>query len=208
MMHKATDWHPSPEQLRAFDLGQLRRDEWPEVEGHVAFCETCCRQLETLPDDPLVSLLRASAGGAVAAPSADTQDLPGAATHVPFPGPGPEVPAELAGHPRYRVVGPLGAGGMGAVFKAEHRLMERLVALKVIRKDLTDRPAAVERFRQEVKAAARLAHPNIVAAYDADQAGDLHFLVMEFVEGESLDRLVQQRGPLPVAEACAYVRQA
>src|SRR5262249_61459872 len=91
---------------------------------------------------------------------------------------------------------------------ADDRLMERLVALKVIRKDLTDRPAAAERFRQEVKAAARLAHSNIVTAYDADQAGDLHFLVMGFVEGESLDRLVQQRGPLPVAEACGFLPHA
>src|SRR5262249_33672051 len=68
--------------------------------------------------------------------------------------------------------------------------------------------SAVERFQQEVRAAARLHHPHIVTAFDADQAGGLHFLVMEYVEGQSLAEVVAERGPLPVAEACAYVRQA
>src|SRR5262249_21904551 len=117
------------------------------------------------------------------------------------------VPAELEGHDRYRIVRPLGAGGMGAVYQAEHIRMERAVALKVINRDLMHDAAAVERFRREVKVAARLAHPNIVTAFDADQAGGLHFLVMKFVEGVSLGRLVQEGGPLPVAEACDYIRQ-
>jgi WD40 repeat protein len=97
---------------------------------------------------------------------------------------------------------------MGAVFKAEHRLMERTVALKVISKSLVEKLAAVERFRREVKAAAKLSHPNIVTAYDAEQAGDAHFLVMEHVEGVSLAQLVEKRGPLPVVQACHFVRQA
>jgi hypothetical protein len=66
----------------------------------------------------------------------------------------------------------------------------------------------VERFRREVKAAAKLAHPNIVHAYDAEQAGDTHFLVMEHVDGTSLDRLVAEQGRLPVAQACDCIRQA
>jgi WD40 repeat protein len=118
------------------------------------------------------------------------------------------LPAALVDHPRYRVLELLGAGGMGAVYKAEHQLMERLVALKVISPQLTASPAMVERFRREVKAAARLTHPHIVAAYDAEQAGDTHFLVMEYVAGVSLARLLAERGRLPVAVACDYVRQA
>src|SRR5262249_11574204 len=102
----------------------------------------------------------------------------------------------------------LGTGGMGAVYKAEHRLMKRLVALKVINEELIAKPAAVERFRREVEAAARLSHPNIVTAHDAEQIGNAHFLVMEFVEGTSLDRIVKNQGPLSVATACDYVRQA
>src|SRR5919199_3560825 len=85
--------------------------------------------------------------------------------------------------------------------------MGRTVALKVIARQLVDRPGMLERFRREARAAARLAHPNIVAAYDAEQAGDLHFLVMEFVEGTTLADLVRARGPLPVHEACDYARQ-
>src|SRR5262249_6391394 len=79
--------------------------------------------------------------------------------------------------------------------------------LKVISRRLTGDPTAVERFRREVQSAARLSHPNIVTAYDAEQAGDVHFLVMEFVEGTSLDRLVAEKGPLPVIQACVYARQ-
>jgi tRNA A-37 threonylcarbamoyl transferase component Bud32 len=118
------------------------------------------------------------------------------------------VPPALAGHPRYQVLGLLGAGGMGAVYKARHRLMERTVALKVINKRLTGDSAWVERFRREVQAAARLAHPNIVTAHDAEQAGDTHFLVMEYVPGVNLAEVVKKKGPLPVAHACHYARQA
>src|SRR5207248_202025 len=120
----------------------------------------------------------------------------------------PQVPAALAGHPRYRVLDPLGSGGMGVVFKAEHVLMGRLVALKVLHGGLADRSEAAERFCQEIKALARLTHPNIVTAFDAEQAGGVLFLVMEYVEGESLDRVLRRCGRLPVGLALDWVRQA
>ncbi len=138
---------------------------------------------------------------------ADETTLPG----QPFSGSPtlPGLPRELHDHPRYRVVAILGTGGMGSVYRAEHRLMDRPVALKVIRGDLLGDSTLVERFRREVKAAARLgSHPNVVAAFDAEQAGETHLLVMEFIEGTDLARLVDRRGPLPVGEACEYVRQA
>jgi serine/threonine protein kinase len=136
-----------------------------------------------------------------AAPSAfDAEPPPRAADGLP-PG--------LADHPRYRVIRLLGQGGMGAVYLAEHRHMERQVALKVISADLVGNPDAVRRFRQEVTAAARLGpHPHVVAVYDADQVGDLHFLVMEYVEGQSLADYLHEKGPLPTAEACDCARQA
>src|ERR687885_36024 len=86
--------------------------------------------------------------------------------------------------------------------------MDRLVALKIVNPHLVNRPEMVERFRREVRAAARLTHPNIVTAYDADQAGATHFLVLEYVPGVNLEKLVQDRGPLPADRACDYVRQA
>ena len=97
---------------------------------------------------------------------------------------------------------------MGAVYKAEHKLMERTVALKVINPRLTENTEAVDRFQREVKAAARLAHPNIVTAYDAEQVDNLQLLVMEYVEGASLSEEIQKRGPLPVSQASDYVYQA
>jgi tRNA A-37 threonylcarbamoyl transferase component Bud32 len=125
-----------------------------------------------------------------------------------LPGDLRDVPPELGEHARYRIMEFLGSGGMGKVFKAVHRLMQRPVAIKVINRDLVRRPEAVERFRREVKAAARLSHPNIVTAYDAEEAGGTHFLVMEFVEGTNLAREVAGRGPLPVGAACDFTRQA
>ena len=140
-------------------------------------------------------------------------DVQGSRTH-PNGGRGPAVliqaesPVELIDHPRYRVVGTLGRGGMGTVYKAEHRVMKRTVALKVIADHLISDPDVVERFRREVEAAARLSHPNIVTAYDAEQVGTCHFLVMEYVEGTDLANYVKKKGPLPVAHACHFIRQA
>ena len=102
----------------------------------------------------------------------------------------------------------LGEGGMGEVFKARHQKLGRVVALKLIRKDRLDNPAAVRRFHREVQAAAQLEHPNIVRAYDAGEAGGAHFFVMEYVEGTDLARLVKRHGPPSIERACDYARQA
>jgi tRNA A-37 threonylcarbamoyl transferase component Bud32 len=110
---------------------------------------------------------------------------------------------------QYVLLERLGEGGMGQVFKARHRNLGRVVALKLIRKERLDNPDAVRRFQREVRAAAALSHPNIVLAYDADQIGGTHLLVMEYVEGSTdLARLVRKHGPLPVCRACEYARQA
>jgi serine/threonine protein kinase len=109
---------------------------------------------------------------------------------------------ELEHHPRYRIVRLIGEGGMGAVFLAEHMVMHRMVALKVIKGGLREHPEFLERFREEVKAAARLTHPNIVAALDAEAVGDSLFLVMEYIDGVSLQSVLKESGPLPVARAC------
>lgn len=101
-----------------------------------------------------------------------------------------------------------GEGATGKVFKARHQGMDRIVALKVIRPELLRNPEAVQRFYQEIQAASRMSHPNVVHAYDAGPVGDTHFLAMEYVEGTNLHRLVQQAGPLPIEQACDYVRQA
>ena len=217
--------HPSHENLAAFNSGRLGVVESAEIERHLADCESCCQLLKTIPDDTLISLLGAQSdtkSEAALSISSQPQDCPRPALDVtiapgtsktqtdgnPSATSSTEVPAELQGHPRYRISALLGRGGMGSVYQAEHRLMNRPVALKVIDRQLVQTPGLVERFHREVRAAAKLAHPNIVTAYDAEQAGDLHFLVMELVEGHDLAEVVRQRGKLPVHEACQYVRQA
>jgi WD40 repeat protein/serine/threonine protein kinase len=108
----------------------------------------------------------------------------------------------------YIVMERLGEGGMGQVFKAKHQHMGRVVALKLMRKEKLQSADTVRRFYQEVQAAGALIHPNIVLAFDAGQAGSTHFFSMEFVDGPDLARLVKERGPLPVMQACEYIRQA
>jgi serine/threonine protein kinase len=198
MLDVVTD-HPRAEELQAFGQGRLDPTSAAVVERHVAACDSCCRLLEDAPADSFVNQLR-HAGPAAQASTADATGVTLAEPAV--------IPPELVDHPRYRVLGLIGQGGMGAVYRAEHRRMERPVALKVINPALVSNPAAVQRFQQEARATARLHHPNIVTAFDSDQAGDLHFLVMEYVEGHNLADLVGERGPLPVAEACDTVRQA
>jgi formylglycine-generating enzyme required for sulfatase activity/tRNA A-37 threonylcarbamoyl transferase component Bud32 len=120
----------------------------------------------------------------------------------------------LAGRGRELNVGPylllarLGKGGMGEVFRARQQRLDREVALKVIRSDEFKQPAAVKRFQLEGRAAAQLKHPNVVTIYDAHEAGDAFYISMEYVEGTDLSRLVKRDGPLPVATACEYARQA
>jgi len=108
----------------------------------------------------------------------------------------------------YVILDKLGQGGMGLVLKAEHRRMKRLVALKVLSPKVTKSPDALRRFQREVEAAARLMHPNIVAAFDADEAGGTHFFVMEYVDGSDLSSLVKKQGPLPLDQALDCILQA
>lgn len=112
------------------------------------------------------------------------------------------------------VVGPyllldrIAEGGAGQVFRARHRVMNRIVALKRMRPEALARPELVERFFQEAQVAAQLDHPNVVRAYDAGQTGGACFLAMEFVDGMDLTRLVTEGGPLPIPVACEFARQA
>ncbi|MGF1583194.1 MAG: protein kinase [Gemmataceae bacterium] len=198
--------HPTGEQLEAFCLGLLPPRELEQVAEHISVCEQCCRTLAAVQNDTVVDLARQAKEAASytaltdAVPTANIGHGPKTETI--------EVPPELRNHPRYEVAQVLGRGGMGVVFKGYHRMMERTVALKVINPEYTANPMALGRFHREVRAAARLSHPNIVNAFDADQAGERHFLVMEYVDGQSLDKVIQKHGPLPVGHVCNYVVQA
>ena len=97
---------------------------------------------------------------------------------------------------------------MSSVYLAEHVLMQRRVAIKVLPKNRVDDSSYLARFHREAQAAAALDHRNIVRAYDVDNDGNIHYLVMEYVEGRDLQQIVKEDGPLDYAAAAEYIRQA
>ncbi|HEV3006032.1 MAG TPA: serine/threonine-protein kinase, partial [Pirellulales bacterium] len=108
----------------------------------------------------------------------------------------------------YRLLERLGEGGMGAVFKALHMRLGKIVALKILRSDRLSDPQNVARFEREMKAVGRLEHPRIVRALDAGNHDGTHYLVMEYVEGYDLAKLSRRMGPLDMSDACELARQA
>jgi serine/threonine protein kinase len=108
----------------------------------------------------------------------------------------------------YRIIERLGQGGSGAVYLAAHEVMRRQVAIKVLPPAFAREAGVVERFQREAQAVAALDHPNIVRAYDFRQENNIYFLVMEYVEGISLQELMATRGRLPLGQAADYIRQA
>ena len=108
---------------------------------------------------------------------------------------------------KYKVLEHLGTGGMGSVFLCEHRHMRRRVAVKLLPPNPGD-PSHLQRVQREAQAVAMLDHPNIVRAFDLDREGGIHFLVMEYIDGTSLQYLVDSRGRLPIDRAVNYVAQA
>lgn len=222
--------HPEVVVLAAFGLGKLDPGSADAVSQHLEECEACRRMVENVPADTLLTLLRAGkptgpgqlaanalgtgVPGRVAGKVETRSDVQDASSFTVTPaGTGSflaatDIPAGLVNHPRYRIVRLLGRGGMGAVFLAEHTVMGQMRAIKVVKTSLVDSPKALERFHREVKTAAMLDHPNIVRAFDAEQSGSTHFLVMDFVEGIDLAEVLRRKGRLPIAHTCHYIRQA
>jgi serine/threonine protein kinase len=188
---------PTAEELQTYSLGKCEPHRAGEIEAFLAGSPDCGAILDAAPEDDLLRHLRGA--GSLPRPNA----APPSAATAPT-----EESTTFLEHARYRFLRKLGQGGMGAVYLAEHRIMRRRVAIKLIRARYLNNPQLVQRFQQEVRAAASLSHPHIVTAYDADSAAGTHFLVMEYVEGESLAERLTRHGPLPAPEACSYIRQA
>jgi serine/threonine protein kinase len=210
--------HPDHVALKQYALGQLPEDSAAELQRHVALCADCdatlC-ELETI-EDTLVGRLRRGL------PDDPLEAEPGCQRLVAEIGQlnrsviepynaNHEDSGELAAETlirEYRLLGKLGHGGMGTVYKAVHTRLDKVVALKVLPRNRLTEPAAIDRFQREMRAVGKLAHRHIVAAHDAGEFAGWHYLVMELVEGINLSDLVRQTGPLGIAEACELVRQA
>jgi serine/threonine protein kinase len=189
-MNAADIVHPSSDTLQAFGLGQLDSFSADPVRRHLEACPECRERLtERLRSGQQET---PAPGGAASAP-----DRP-----APV-----KLPVELLNNPHYEVLRELGRGGMGVVYLARNKLMDRLEVLKVISKSLMDRPGSMERFLREIRSAAMLNHNNVVKAYNALQVGDLLVFAMEYVDGQNLAEVVTTGGPLSVAKACHYICQ-
>ena len=108
---------------------------------------------------------------------------------------------------RYEIVATLGEGGMGAVYKANDRELNRTVALKVIRPELAASPDILQRFKQEILLSSKVTHRNVVRIYDLGEADRLKFITMEYVEGEDLRHLLNRQGKQPVEQAVEIIEQ-
>ncbi len=221
--------HPTSRTLHAYGLGRLDDAAAEAVNAHLDGCPACRRQVAALSSDSFVRRLREararpdtvlpvfSATGSPevkwAAPG--PPPLPGNA-RPPGPPPRPASilsatsisPPSPADHPDYEIKDELGRGGMGVVYLAHNRLMGRDEVLKVVRPEIMERPRLLDRFLREIRAVAKLRHPNIVTAYHPARVGESIVLAMEYVEGLDLARLVEGQGPLPVADACRFAYQA
>jgi serine/threonine protein kinase/Leucine-rich repeat (LRR) protein len=201
--------HPSDDMLKALGQGKLDEGSTRAVIEHLNLCTGCRKAASLLAGDAsLERLLQAQ--GRIDTPA------PAHSLSATDPRPNPpldrttlfNVPPELADNPNYEILRELGRGGMGVVYQAKNKLMDRVEVLKVINQRLLDRPGSVDRFLREIRSVAKLNHSNVVAAYSALQLGELLVFAMEYVEGQDLAGFVKAIGPLPVPHACFYTQQA
>jgi hypothetical protein len=224
--------HPDVAILALFAAGRLRASEMERLGEHLAECPVCLEVLEQLPEDSMVELLRDHGGRidrSLVEPDAgqggdedpgyfngaepDSPEVPG---DLGSAGPSWQIEEDDNGreplgsidNPRYELKTLIGRGGMGLVYLADDHREGRPVVLKFLREDLLDHPRLVDRFRREATAATLLKHPNIVEAYGTEPFGRWPAVVMEYVRGTDLARLIERTGPVPVRVGCELIRQA
>ncbi len=163
------------------------------------------RSLTSSPEDSATIAPRAR----TSSPEDSATIAPGAAP--PATAPGASGTARLGPGtnlgPRYEILSVLGQGGMGTVYKARDRELDRVVALKVIRPEMASRPEILERFKREILLASQVTHKHVLRIHDLGEAGDVRFISMAYVEGSSLADLLKREAPLHLDRALPLVRQ-
>ena len=200
--------------LKEYLLGKLSDEQSDLVATHLEGCLACEATISQLDraSDTLTDGLRMAKAGLSA-------DQPASASKASGLGRLSDVSSSMSDACNslstarpvlrdYRLLEPLGSGGMGTVYKAVHTRLDRLVAVKLLPARRLGDEQAVARFQREMRVIGQLSHPAIVQATDAGEVDGTHFLVMEFVEGVDLNTLAKMCGPLSVADACEIARQA
>jgi serine/threonine protein kinase len=180
---------PDRNRLSEYVAGTLGEALAREVAVHVEKCPLCAAALLRL--NPAETAIGTPPGSVGSTSANQLESDP--------------VPQRLR---EYRLLEKLGEGGMGAVYKAHHERLDKIVAIKVLPSARLRSQEAVARFDREMKAIGRLEHPNVIRAYDAGEVEGIHFLVMEYLEGADLSLVVRRAGPLNVADACEVIRQS
>lgn len=206
--------HPTVDTLSALLDEKIQDSELKHhLEEHLQQCSQCRATMEQLLEDPLIQAVQNAQSTAFKAEYQVTLSMGGAETNSETcenqSSNSEACPEALVGHPQYEFIQKLGSGGMGSVYLTRHRVTQRLEAIKVIHPQLlAHHPEFRDRFIREIRALSQLKHENIIGVYSAEEVNNNLLLVMEFLEGDSLDKVVEREGCQSVRVACEYIRQA
>ena len=214
---------PSEDDLKAYAWGGLPPESEDSLADHLEACPQCKATVQMLErqGDPLLARLRVpvkpdpyqqepECRQVVERPAEETISFggKGAGAQVATSAPAPLPPLACPGRFReYDLLEKLGEGGMGTVYKARHRQLNKLAAIKILPPGLAQDPQRIARFKREMKAIGQLDHTHIVRALDAGEAERRHYLALEYIEGLDLSKISDRVGRLSVADACEIVRQ-
>lgn len=205
---------PSQDRLREYLEGSVNDTDSEKILDHIEGCSSCDHVLTTMESEQndvmneVCEFVRTES-------LLQEPEFEQLRNTAPFSQADTTAPADVEEHSEtgkqlrdYRLVRKIGEGGMGTVYQAVHLHLAKHVALKILPADKLQSGQSVKRFRQEMRAVGKVNHPNVVSASDAGTIDGQHFLVMELVQGADLARIIHERGPLNVADACEIVRQA
>ena len=211
-MSASVSAHPTDHSLQFFVQGKLDMTAADAVRGHLLGCSICRARVADLSAGNSPGGRAGSAQPPDSAPPAGSsldlksKNLENAGSDHSLQ---PEMlPPGLSDHPDYRIVRELGRGGMGVVYLAHNQLMGRDEVLKVMGRHIIEKPGVLDRFLREIRAVARLRHPNIVTAYSAFRLSESIGFAMEYIAGYDLSKLVKTNGPLSVPHASYFIHQA